>query len=799
MEERAQHALREAVPPPSSGKRNDTAQPAVIGREETDVIRREQIASMVRAYRDFPFLFPAVSAIFIIALESHFSFPILLAWWLAVSAAALAFARLEDRILKTGARSRDWSASLLLYLLLTDITWLPGTYLFWTPENPYQCLTLLIALLMVVVISTLTGNATRKTLIGTSAPAMATALIAAMASGEPIFMMVAFSFLPVYGFLLHIGDANRRANFETLSLRLSNARLIEDLARARDRSETARRNAETAYQRSHREEAHFRALVENGFDALVITDRNGIVKFASQGVRGLGYVPADMPGQNLKELVPEEQKGLVGEAIKKAIESDDPAELVEIPLRDAATGGLRWIEASAIDLLEDPNVNGIVINVREITQRKRTESELRNQFNVLQKLATGAPLSDIMMQLSRGAEETKPDSRAAVYLVDREGALTLCAAPSMSEEFSKSVAEIWLGLRNGEFGTAAMNGEQIISTNLQSATEYGEEIAAFAAASDIQTVWFQPIRIGKGKVVGAFALYFRDNRLPSETDDNFLRGTANIAGITVERRRAEQNLRRATEAAELANRAKTKFLANMSHELRTPLNAIIGFSEIMREEMFGLIGTEVYKCYAADIHDSGRHLLSVIDDILDISKIEAGRYTLEENELDLNEVVAWSIELTRPKAQEKRLSVCREASTRAPHFLGDQRAMRQILLNLLSNAIKFTPEGGVIHVGLEGNEEGGLNLYVRDNGAGIPEEKLKEVVEPFAQVGDAIAREHGGTGLGLSITRSLAEMHGGYLELESELGRGTRVTVTLPASRIIWPANDAEKGTAANG
>ena len=772
---------------------------AALGHEEKNAIRREQIVSMVRAHRHFPALFPIVTALFIFLLDSHYSFPTLFVWWLTVGATSLACARLIDRILGNDATSRDWSTPLLLHLLAIDAAWLFGVFLFWTPENPLQCMLLLVILLLKSVVSVLTGNATRELMIGTSASPTLVSIVASTVSGDPVLMVLSFIFVPVYAALLHIGETNRLAAFETLSLRISNAKLIDDLARSRDRSETARRHAETAYERSHREEAQFRALVEKGFDALVITDPSGIVKFASQGVTAFGYAPEEMLGRDLADMVPSDQRNFIAEALASAVENNEPAELVELALRDETTGKLRWIEASAIDLLRDPNVNGIVINVRDITHRKRTENELRNQFTVLQKLATGAPLMEIMMQLARGAEETTPDSRAAVYLVNGNGDLTLCAAPSMSEAFSDTIAALWPELRQAEFGHIAMKGERIIQTNLQSVEAHGEAIAEFAAASDIQTLWFQPILTGKGHVAGAFALYFRDNRLPSETDDNFLRGAANIAGITVERRRAEQSLRRVTEAAELANRAKTKFLANMSHELRTPLNAIIGFSEIMREGMFGPLGADVYKGYASDIHDSGRHLLSVIDDILDISKIEAGRYSLEENELDLEEVVAWSVELTRPKAQEKRLTVCREAPPHTPHFLGDQRAMRQILLNLLSNAIKFTPEGGAIHVGLEKNSDGNLTLYVRDNGAGIPQEKLSEVMEPFAQVGDAIAREHGGTGLGLSITRSLAEMHGGSLELESELGRGTRVAVILPASRLIWPDNPSKTGTAATG
>ncbi len=234
--------------------------------------------------------------------------------------------------------------------------------------------------------------------------------------------------------------------------------------------------------------------------------------------------------------------------------------------------------------------------------------------------------------------------------------------------------------------------------------------------------------------------------------------------------------------AEAANQAKSEFLANMSHELRTPLNAINGFSEIMAGEMFGPLGDQKYKGYAGDILKSGQHLLSLINDILDMAKIEAGKLTLHYEIVSLKEIVDDAARLMRGKIQEAGLSLLVDAPD-LPDIEADHRGLKQVVLNLISNAVKFTPEGGQIVVALSRLDDERLRVSVTDTGIGIAPEDLARLARPFEQVEGQHSKTTQGTGLGLALTKSLIELHGGELTMESEPGRGTTVSFDLPIRR----------------
>ncbi len=279
--------------------------------------------------------------------------------------------------------------------------------------------------------------------------------------------------------------------------------------------------------------------------------------------------------------------------------------------------------------------------------------------------------------------------------------------------------------------------------------------------------------------VYASQLVFDGRRLTRRLDgDSRLRFEVEDLARELEETR-DDALRKRFEA-ETANASKTAFLANMSHELRTPLNAILGFSEIIAKECLGAVGSPRYKEYAGDIHASGSHLLSLINDLLDVAKIEAGKMDIEPHPLDTRQVLETALKFVQARARERRQEFVIEVDPATPTLFADERAFKQILINLVSNAVKFTPEGGRIAVVASRARSGEFQLMVEDNGPGIPRDKIDKIFKPFSQVDNRYDRAAGGTGLGLALVRGLAELHGGRAWLESEPGKGCRAYVVFP-------------------
>lgn len=319
------------------------------------------------------------------------------------------------------------------------------------------------------------------------------------------------------------------------------------------------------------------------------------------------------------------------------------------------------------------------------------------------------------------------------------------------------------------------------------AEEVGLNIAEHGANSDLLRLvaemdvhrrtgdFSNPVNVAIGSEVSVIAAQYNEV-------------TSKFTELDTEKAVALEALREARDKAESANRSKSAFLAAMSHELRTPLNAIIGFSELLTSQIHGELGNPRYREYSSDIQDSGRHLLSIINDILDYSKIEAGRYELNEEEIPPDRVIQDALRMVRVQANDKRIGLDVEISADTPAMIADRRAIRQVLLNLLANAIKFTPEDGRITIAVHRERDGRMAIVVRDSGVGMTRAEINVALEAFGQVQSGYVNKSSGTGLGLPLARLLVQQHGGTLTIDSVKGKGTTVTIRLPRDRTLAPA-----------
>jgi signal transduction histidine kinase len=345
------------------------------------------------------------------------------------------------------------------------------------------------------------------------------------------------------------------------------------------------------------------------------------------------------------------------------------------------------------------------------------------------------------------------------------------------------VAALKVGpIRKGEgnLGRLAITGAPSQVTDVADARQYRSRLRELLLRVGIRALLAVPL-LREDRLLGGLVVYRNHpGEFPAEVVD-LLKAFATQSALAIQNARLFRELEDKGRQLEAASRHKSEFLANMSHELRTPLNAILGFSEALSDRMFGEINDKQAE-YLTDIQESGRHLLSLINDILDLSKIEAGRMELEPSEFDLPTAIANTVTLVRERAQRRGVALGIGVDERLGAFRADERKLKQVLLNLLSNALKFTPEGGRVDVAAV-RLDGAVEISVTDTGIGIAPEDQQAVFEEFRQVG-ATSRKVEGTGLGLAITRKFVELHGGRLWVESELGKGSRFAFTIPTQKV---------------
>jgi signal transduction histidine kinase len=436
------------------------------------------------------------------------------------------------------------------------------------------------------------------------------------------------------------------------------------------------------------------------------------------------------------------------------------------------TGELRWFRECAW-AAPDPDRGRIYWDgfVLDITDQKR--AAVRLSASEQQAAAMRRELLDATDGMTDGLVYYAPDGRV---------------------RFCNLRARIYLQLP-GDSDTTDMTFDDVLRLEL----EAGKVVSAHENEEDWTLLRVRQYRIGQGhlemRMPNGGHLRISDRRTRLGGMVTVYTDVSDLVERGDELARSQRDLRLAKEQAEVASRTKSQFLANMSHELRTPLNAIIGFAEVIEREFFGPVGVPQYASYAADIHRSGQHLLSLINDILDLSKVEAGRFEIVEQDFTLAETIDEAKRLLEIRAQKAGLAISSEIAVDIGRVYADRKLISQALLNLLSNAVKFTPTGGQVRISARRESEGDLILSIADTGIGMAPEEIPRALEPFGQIDGTLARRYDGTGLGLTITKAFIEMHGGLLTLDSEKGRGTTATIRLPG----WRCRHWTVGRSAHG
>ncbi|GAB2507855.1 PAS domain S-box protein [Lysobacter humi (ex Lee et al. 2017)] len=469
-----------------------------------------------------------------------------------------------------------------------------------------------------------------------------------------------------------------------------------------------------------------------------------------------------------------------------------------------ADGAWRWCVDSAVPRFDgEGTFLGFVGSVIDITERKRVEDALTSEKRVLELIATGSPLHDVLETLLLRLESQSTDGMlCSVLLLAEDGqSLLRGAAPSLPEPYRQASHGLPVGPGVGACGSAAYERRMVICADIAHDARW-EGAQEIAAEHGLASCTSNPILGSDGRLLGTLALYYRTPRAPGSRDMELARLGTHLAGIVIEKHQLDERLRRSLESeqqarrvAERANRMKDEFLATLSHELRSPLNAILGWVSILR--LRSGLPPEVVQGVDV-IERNARAQAQIIEDLLDMSSIISGKISLERREVDVAALVHSAIETALPNAQARGLQLEARIDDDARVAVeGDPNRLQQVMWNLLSNAIKFTPNGGSVDVHVR-RADGHLEIAVRDTGAGIDAAFLPHVFERFRQADASMSRRHGGLGLGLSIVRSLVELHHGTVRAESAgLGQGAAFVVALPLpvrARVEATRDDGRAG-----
>ncbi len=548
------------------------------------------------------------------------------------------------------------------------------------------------------------------------------------------------------------------------------------------------------------------AIMENAAEGIITADENGLIEsFNPMAEHLFGYKADEVIGKNLSMLMVGHDKKHHN-AYVESYKATGVGKILGVRERELKAlrknGEMFDFELNVAEFTLD-GVRHFLGTIRDVSKRKAFEREnnRRQEFQNLLQAVVQAANESRTVDVAIKACLSEVCSLMGwplghVFLTEKGNPNRLASSevwhfddPYRFEAFKKATEEIFFDKGVGIPGQVLATGKSVWVSELAGDPTFPRRLAA----EKIGLVSGMAFPIPVNGKVGAVLEFFADTPMPV---DNYLLWVLNQIGIqlgqVIERNQALEQLADAMEETAKANQAKTEFLANMSHELRTPLNSIIGFSEVIGNETFGPLQNDRYREYMRDIHGSGKHLLELINDILDVSKVEAGAMELVDEAIDVEEVVADALRLLQGRADDARIMLKAEIDDGLPGLRADLVRVKQILLNLLSNAVKFTPLGGSVTVDARLDGDGNMLISVIDTGIGIAEDEIEKMFQPFTQASSGFGKRHEGTGLGLYLVKSLVDEHGGTMKIESKLGHGTKVSIIFPPDRVLGAKAEPE-------